>query len=220
LTKAATAADRDWGAMIAGTVISAVLGGTGAELGGGKFTNGAQTGAFSYLFNELARQTSPAQRGYGRTEVYLEFKNIPGGDGLGNFNPAFYPQHAYVIVVDTISGEEWISRAGPGGGGGDPVFGSVNAVTTLNTPGSTLDYKPQVNARFLMYSTDQAGSQVAGQLSTYSNWVNSQRIPYNPLHMNSNSYAFHAIKVLTGVQPRPFVIQGGAARINAPASQN
>jgi hypothetical protein len=30
-----------------------VAGGIGAELGGGKFTNGAQTGAFSYLFNDL-----------------------------------------------------------------------------------------------------------------------------------------------------------------------
>jgi len=29
-----------------------VAGGVGAELGGGKFINGAQTGAFSYLFND------------------------------------------------------------------------------------------------------------------------------------------------------------------------
>ena len=69
-------------------------------------------------------------------------------------------------------------------------------MTTLNTPGSTLDNNVQVNARYMIYSSDMAGSQVAGQLLGYSQWVNSQQIPYNPLHMNSNSYAFHAIKVL------------------------
>ncbi|MEF7613631.1 RHS repeat-associated core domain-containing protein [Aquincola sp. MAHUQ-54] len=37
-----------------GTIVSSVVGGTGSVLGGGKFSNGAQTGAFSYLFNWLA----------------------------------------------------------------------------------------------------------------------------------------------------------------------
>lgn len=36
---------------LAGTVISAVVGGAGALLGGGKFANGALTAAFGYLFN-------------------------------------------------------------------------------------------------------------------------------------------------------------------------
>ena len=177
------------------------------------------SGAVEYLFNELAHSTTAAQRGYGRTEVYLEFKNIPGGDTFGATDPSGYPQHGYVIVRDTISGEEWISRGGPGGVGDGVGFGTLNAVTTLNTPGSTLDYGAKVNARYLMFSTDLAGSQVAGQLASYSQWVNSQGLPYNPLHMNSNSYAFHAIKVLTGNQPRPFVVNGGAGTINAPASQ-
>lgn len=39
---------------VAGTVVSAVIGGTAAELGGGKFANGAVTGAFGYLFNCLS----------------------------------------------------------------------------------------------------------------------------------------------------------------------
>ena len=48
------AAERgDITARIQGTVISAVVGGTASVLGGGKFANGAQTGAFSYLFNQL-----------------------------------------------------------------------------------------------------------------------------------------------------------------------
>jgi hypothetical protein len=48
------AAKTDLGARFAGTAIAAVMGGTGSVLGGGKFENGAITGAFSYLFNQLA----------------------------------------------------------------------------------------------------------------------------------------------------------------------
>lgn len=40
-------------AIAEGTIESAVLGGVGAVLGGGKFANGAETGAFGYLFNKL-----------------------------------------------------------------------------------------------------------------------------------------------------------------------
>ena len=39
------------GGVVAGTVASAVVGGTVSELSGGKFGNGAQTGAFQFLFN-------------------------------------------------------------------------------------------------------------------------------------------------------------------------
>jgi RHS repeat-associated protein len=39
-----------WG-PVGGTVASAVIGGTASVLGGGKFENGAMTGAFGYLFN-------------------------------------------------------------------------------------------------------------------------------------------------------------------------
>jgi len=41
------------GGVVAGTVASAVVGGTVSELSGGKFGNGAQTGAFQYLFNQV-----------------------------------------------------------------------------------------------------------------------------------------------------------------------
>jgi RHS repeat-associated protein len=40
--------------VVANTVMHAVVGGVTAELGGGKFENGAVTGAFGYLFNECA----------------------------------------------------------------------------------------------------------------------------------------------------------------------
>ncbi|MHB8530724.1 MAG: hypothetical protein ACYC8V_14595 [Caulobacteraceae bacterium] len=47
-----------------GTAESAILGGVGSLLGGGKFQNGAITGAFGYLFNEVAhRWASQASAG-------------------------------------------------------------------------------------------------------------------------------------------------------------
>lgn len=44
-----------------------VAGGVGSVIAGGKFENGATTAAFGYLFNELAHQTTKAQRGYEAT---------------------------------------------------------------------------------------------------------------------------------------------------------
>ena len=41
------------GGVVVGTVANAVVGGTVSELSGGKFGNGAQTGAFQYLFNQV-----------------------------------------------------------------------------------------------------------------------------------------------------------------------
>jgi hypothetical protein len=38
--------------MIGNTAIEAVIGGNISMIGSGKFANGAQTGAFTYLFNE------------------------------------------------------------------------------------------------------------------------------------------------------------------------
>ena len=56
------------GQIASGTAISAVIGGTVSKLTGGKFANGAQTGAFQYLFNqakkkwEFARATEEMKR--------------------------------------------------------------------------------------------------------------------------------------------------------------
>jgi len=56
VTKALTPAINSAGKgnVVAGTVASAVVGGTASELSGGKFANGAQTAAFQFLFNEIA----------------------------------------------------------------------------------------------------------------------------------------------------------------------
>ncbi len=49
---------------IARGIATSVAGGVGSVIAGGKFENGATTAAFGYLFNELAHQTTAAQRGY------------------------------------------------------------------------------------------------------------------------------------------------------------
>jgi hypothetical protein len=46
----------NWGVFqttVGGTVTAAVVGGTASTLGGGKFANGAVTGAYTMLFNPL-----------------------------------------------------------------------------------------------------------------------------------------------------------------------
>jgi len=52
----------DWGDIAEGTAKSAILGGVGSVLGGGKFANGAETGAFGYLFNMVPHVGTPAQQ--------------------------------------------------------------------------------------------------------------------------------------------------------------
>lgn len=73
----------DLGARIAGTAIAAVVGGTAAELGGGRFANGARAGAFGYLFNELAHQTDCVQRGF-CSKVYRDGTVCPAGKACYN----------------------------------------------------------------------------------------------------------------------------------------
>jgi len=50
------------GNIVAGTVASAVVGGTASELGGGKFANGAATAAFQFLFNQAATSVQREQQ--------------------------------------------------------------------------------------------------------------------------------------------------------------
>jgi len=51
----------DFGSVPANLVKSAVVGGSGSVLGGGKFANGAVTGAFVYVLNELSHKNFRAQ---------------------------------------------------------------------------------------------------------------------------------------------------------------
>jgi hypothetical protein len=50
------------GGVAGQAVAAAVVGGTASALGGGKFANGAASGAFTYLFNEVAHRASKGSR--------------------------------------------------------------------------------------------------------------------------------------------------------------
>jgi RHS repeat-associated protein len=53
--------NENWDQIVGGAAESAILGGAASVLGGGKFANGAETGAFGYLFNG-AMHTTPEGR--------------------------------------------------------------------------------------------------------------------------------------------------------------
>ena len=75
---------------------NAVIGGTVEELGGGKFANGAITGAFSMLFNDLMHQDPPEKE---TTKVanplmemmqqQIQVNRLRGEPGLNNVYPEF-----------------------------------------------------------------------------------------------------------------------------------
>ncbi len=54
-----------YGNIVSRTVIMAVVGGTASALGGGKFANGAMSGAYVHLFNAEIRFSWSASGGVG-----------------------------------------------------------------------------------------------------------------------------------------------------------
>ncbi|MCY4428260.1 MAG: hypothetical protein OXC05_14705 [Halieaceae bacterium] len=115
-----------------------------------------------------------------------------------------------MIVRDSVTGEEWITRGGFGGKGGNPVFGSVKGVTTRNVAGSTGDYDAQINHSITVLTTDASPQAIVGQLSGFTSAVNNAQISYHPLVRNSNSFAYQAVQVLTGARPPTQVWVPGA----------
>ena len=57
------------------TALNAVVGGTASELGGGKFTNGAMTGAFVMMFNDLMHQEQEKAATGGGAEITADMIN-------------------------------------------------------------------------------------------------------------------------------------------------
>lgn len=111
----------------AGAVVSAVVGGTASVLGGGTFANGAQTGAFSYLFNELAHSTTAAQRGYAPT-IYDDGTVCPAGKACYNpLNNNEAPQQITPgqMLDMAIAGTMFVPVLGEGVGGARLIYGYV-----------------------------------------------------------------------------------------------
>jgi RHS repeat-associated protein len=97
-----------------GFVTRVVLGGTAAELGGGKFANGAATGAFGYLYNFCAH--------YDCTRGLV--KGIGGGVG-SYFRGVFYDLPKHALEVNGFFGEERRIQALAGG---QVVYDALNLI--------------------------------------------------------------------------------------------
>lgn len=67
-----------------GALVSSVVGGTASVLGGGKFSNGALTGAFSYLCNRCAHMTVACAKSWAGAAANIVGGGvaIAGGTGL------------------------------------------------------------------------------------------------------------------------------------------
>ena len=96
--------------------MAAIAGGTASVLGGGKFSNGAMSGAFIMMFNDLVLENTSAARGmHRRISVYskdgkriygISFGQNRGSDelfGFDNFEPKF-GQNGGGIVYEDIRG--------------------------------------------------------------------------------------------------------------------
>jgi hypothetical protein len=82
---------------VEGTIKSAIAGGIGSVLGGGKFANGAQTGAFSYLFNQAMHDDRPRSGG----GIPAPFDLRPLGQAMYNGLDALY--QSMVDIYDSIA---------------------------------------------------------------------------------------------------------------------
>lgn len=98
----------------AGLVKSMVVGGLGSKLGGGKFENGAITGAFGYIFNTCASNPSsclnPGDKGPGMVDMAVgdgKWKYVPAGQAAAD---AFTDAALYTDVAQSSApvNDYWI----------------------------------------------------------------------------------------------------------------
>ena len=212
----------DLGNKWSNSAFRAAVGGTASILGGGKFADGAVTGAFAYLFNDLLHG--------GQTEARLECDRAE-------------PGHCFNRICDNAcsddgSGKQAISRAGPtttpeaiglgssvasgagsvatgnltsgaligsGVGAGGLIvllFGSpLNPILADTQPTSTSIDRNRDTIVIRSVIIQRPYSEVVAQAARFSLAVNAAKIPYKLLEQNSNSYAFTQFGFLTGSRP-------------------
>jgi hypothetical protein len=82
-----------------------MTGGAVSAISGGKFATGAQTAAFGYLFNELASQTTNAQRGYADSSTDRGASILYGPvEGGGLYDRMVFVLDGEGLVVATYRG--------------------------------------------------------------------------------------------------------------------
>ena len=103
--------NRGYGGFTGRTAIMAVVGGTASKLGGGKFSNGAVSGAFVHMFNAegmtLAKGVS-----YVANSVQLVAGGFLSWTGIGAVLGVPMMAHAANNLYETYTGSEGILRQG------------------------------------------------------------------------------------------------------------
>jgi len=152
------------GEIAQGTVVSAVIGGTASKISGGKFANGAQTGAFQFLFNQ-AGQAIKKWSYENQLKKGLLRLGIDGSSGLRAseiraMRGLYSPKDAFVFAAH--GNEKGIYLGG--------LTQMMDGPSSLNDIISTLEgagYKGE--QPLFMLSCDLANSGVGQQLSNHYN---------------------------------------------------
>jgi RHS repeat-associated protein len=196
----------DMGQMLGGTVASSVLGGIGSVAGGGKFANGAVTGAYGYLFNHLGHMLA----GREAHQLLLEYLQERDGDvwsGDNTYGGLFGSKRPDLIfnregVVDIFE----IKPAGSDALGAKQLQGYLDIAGSAASPGpfgliftpldpiitrtgawfgASYTFKPGAYSGVVVYSVDQ--SSLADQILKVLNqkpsgivWPGSKRRPPAP----------------------------------------
>jgi RHS repeat-associated protein len=210
----------------------------------------AETGLYyvgaRYYSPELGRflQTDPIQIA-GGTNLYAYASNDPlnliDPTGLDTqitigytHTPVPGEYHEVVILTDTVTGQQYATRAGPesqsfsgsasnssesssggsasasGGYGGSGGFGFGQIVAQTGTYGPTFRDPPSS-----IVTTQNVGtipvdfSQAVADANNFASVTNSNTIPYWPLGPNSNAYASTFVESLTGTRPTPILSTPG-----------
>lgn len=185
-------------------IAAAIVGGTAAVVGGGKFANGAVTGAFQYLLNDSQHEAAPAEPEPSVT-VSLKGHQLESLDDYG---------HAYVEIRDNITGDVWISRAGPSANYPGGLFAvmqdkgytgiTVQADVAVAYKQSSEYQQIEVKHRALLLNKELVTlnrpiTDVLKEFNNYAKAVTDTKTLYRPRSTNSNAYAFGAAQKVTGV---------------------
>ena len=172
------------------TTVAAAAGGAAAELGGGKFLNGAITGAFSRLYNDEAHARIRRQKSE-RVAVSIGYTDTPVG--IGN--------HALVIGTDLNSGEQFATRAGPR----MTAFGPVIYAQTGLYNEDFIDPPSAVHTLQKVGELSISVEEFARRAIDFAQITNANNVSYLGVTSNSNSYAFTFVESLGFSRPAPLV---------------
>jgi hypothetical protein len=193
--------------LLGRTAVAAIAGGTASELTGGKFANGAVTGAFGQLWNEEQNHTP-------RVSIDLYAHEIPVIGGVARLD------HAFIVVSDGAG--TYVVRAGP-----DSKKLSTILAGKAQLYAEVADYFSSNESKAIrggsgylhISKVAESGmtlSQVKYAFQEYVTKVNKANLSYLPLRQNSNTFAFGAIRAvgLSAPNPNPRLLPGSEYSFN------